>query len=288
MKTFLFLISLAILPYLSVRAQDLEFLGPGDRSGGVGLALDVSGGVVSVAKVVDNSPAAASKQIHEGDRIIAVGEEEQPTQPLTGKSLQECVSLIRGAMGSQVRLTVLPQNAPESEAREVMLTRDDLQNPLGLALDAPLFKAGTPAPDLRYVRLSDGKMVSLADLRGKTVVLEFWATWCTPCQTAMADMQQTAAKLAANKDQVEFLTISIDGDADPAKNAAVLEKVRAHVKEKGWSQTTQGWSSLENRSNWHLSAVPTLYVIGPDGKITVADPREIDDAITRLLKSGGK
>lgn len=69
----------------------------------------------------------------------------------------------------------------------------DLQSP---ASEAQL-KIGEPAPDFTLLDL-DGKQVSLSDYRGKVVLLNFWATWCTPCRAEMPDLQRTYDNL---KDQ---------------------------------------------------------------------------------------
>jgi thiol-disulfide isomerase/thioredoxin len=50
---------------------------------------------------------------------------------------------------------------------------------------------GEPAPDFEYT-LSDGTTHKLSDLRGKKVLLNFWATWCEPCRSEMPDLQQAA------------------------------------------------------------------------------------------------
>ena len=49
---------------------------------------------------------------------------------------------------------------------------------------------GTLAPDFTLARLSDGKPVRLADLRGHVVLLNFWATWCSPCTVEMPSIQE--------------------------------------------------------------------------------------------------
>src|ERR1700745_3620640 len=69
---------------------------------------------------------------------------------------------------------------------------------------------GNPAPDFT-VQDADRKVV-LRDLRGKIVVLNFWATWCPPCVEEMPSLVKLQQQL---KDKgVEVLAVSIDADAD--------------------------------------------------------------------------
>src|SRR5689334_17357286 len=71
-----------------------------------------------------------------------------------------------------------------------------------------------PAP--AFVRTSlDHKNVDLAGLRGRVVLLNFWATWCAPCQTEMPRFVQWQQQYKANG--LSILAISMDDDAEPVK-----------------------------------------------------------------------
>jgi thiol-disulfide isomerase/thioredoxin len=266
-----------------------QFAPPADQNtAGIGIALGVADGALYVSKVMPDSPAAASKQIHEGDRLLAVGQGEDPAVSLVGKTMEECVLLVRGAAGSRVRLTVSPEGAAASQARDVLLTRDDILNPLGLALDATLLKVGTPAPELRYARLSDGKATTLSDAhRGHVVVVQFWATWSAPAQQAVTAMQKIAATHTNQKDKVAFVAVSIDGDSTTASTTTgVLDKVSAHVKKMQWPHTENGWASVEGRSDWYIGSVPLIYVISADGTILAADLSlsKVDEFLSSVMR----
>lgn len=80
------------------------------------------------------------------------------------------------------------------------------------ALGTPL--VGRPAPDL-VVRTFDGQRVGLGEMRGRPVVLNFWASWCAPCRTEMPVLSQSAK---AHSGQVGFLGVDVR-DSDGAARA---------------------------------------------------------------------
>ena len=103
----------------------------------------------------------------------------------------------------------------------------------------------------------DGKTVSFADLRGKVVLVNFWATWCPPCRAEIPDLVALQDKY---RDKLVVIGISEDEDATPAQVKAfgVERKVNYPIvmKTPELAKIFKG-----------VSALPTTFVIDPEGKI---------------------
>jgi peroxiredoxin len=80
----------------------------------------------------------------------------------------------------------------------------------GVPTEPPIGR-GSPAPEFSLARLGDGGPVRLGDLRGRVVLVNFWATWCKPCEDEMPAMQRLYEALAGPG--FELLAISVDEDA---------------------------------------------------------------------------
>lgn len=117
---------------------------------------------------------------------------------------------------------------------------------------------GSDAPDFTQNDVN-GKPVSLSDFKGKYVLVEFWASWCSPCR---AESPNLLKQYAIYKEKgFEILGVSVDHD-----KAKWLEA----VKKDGltWPQVSdlKGWES-DARKVYGISGVPANFLIGPDGKI---------------------
>jgi len=123
-------------------------------------------------------------------------------------------------------------------------------------------KPGFPAPPLGFTRVFGAPAAAktdLASLRGKVVVLEFWATWCSPC---VADIP-VLNSLAASLDPAKVQFISID-DEDPA----LVERFLAKHPISGWVGLDTTGKTLET---YGVLQRPTTIVIGPDGRVATTD-----------------
>jgi peroxiredoxin len=140
-------------------------------------------------------------------------------------------------------------------------------------------KAGDVAPDFS-VKTIDGQPFKLSDFRGKYVLLDFWATWCGPCVEEMPNLKTTYDTFGKD---ARFVMISLS--LDP--NRASPEKF---VKDNGigWTQVFLGeWSKDVVTPNYGVFGIPTIFLIGPDGKVLAADLQgpTIKEAVAAALAS---
>jgi peroxiredoxin len=133
--------------------------------------------------------------------------------------------------------------------------------------DAIKHAVNQPAP-LFTLKDVNGSNVSLADLKGKVVVMDFWATWCGPCKASFPSMQMAVNKYKDDPN-VKFVFIHTweKGEGDPVKNAksyVVDNKYSFHVLMDLRDPATK---LSEVAGLYKVSGIPTKIVIDPNGNI---------------------
>ncbi|HDX9708364.1 redoxin domain-containing protein [Bacillus cereus] len=118
---------------------------------------------------------------------------------------------------------------------------------------------GKSAPDFTLTKL-DGTNVKLSDLKGKKVILNFWATWCGPCQQEMPDME---AFYKEHKENVEILAVNYT----PSEKGGGEEKVSNFAKKKGITFPILLDKNIDVTTAYKVITIPTSYFIDTKGVI---------------------
>lgn len=123
------------------------------------------------------------------------------------------------------------------------------------AESAPKDILGSKAPDFRLESVSGGKL-ELADLRGKVVLLDFWAVWCGPCQQSMPFFQKLQDEYGPKG--LEVVGLHVD-DRMPS-----TDEVKAYLHERGIHYKNLV-STMEVDDGFQIYAMPTSYLLDRDG-----------------------
>lgn len=135
--------------------------------------------------------------------------------------------------------------------------------------------------ELKFQDAITGTKISMKDLKGQVVVIDYWATWCGPCVREMPHMKELYAKY--HDEGVQFIGISLDRTEDKGG----LEALKKYVNEKEipWPQYYQGnyWSS-EFSTSWGINLIPALFIIDKNGNLKSVQARgKLEKLIPELL-----
>jgi len=138
-------------------------------------------------------------------------------------------------------------------------------------------QAGAEAPQIDAVAL-DGRRVSLADLRGKVVLIDFWATWCRPCVQEIPHVREAYERY--NAEGFEVIGVSLDRQRQDLESFIARQRL-------AWPQILEA----ENRgagqpsSVYGVRAIPHTVLVGRDGRIVATDLRgsSLSSAVAKAL-----
>ena len=137
--------------------------------------------------------------------------------------------------------------------------------------------AGDPAPAFDLPRVGGGKPISLASLQGKPVYLNFFASWCAPCNEEAPSIENLTKKYRSRG----LVTVGVDEQEDPSKGLDFLKK-------HGIAYPAVSDEDGKMGNEYGALGLPVHVFIDRSGKISTyrlgeMDPSEIDAAIQKIL-----
>ena len=141
-----------------------------------------------------------------------------------------------------------------------------------------LIQVGMPAPEISLAG-PDGKVRSLSSLKGKVVLLDFWASWCGPCRKANPHVVETYKKY--NSKGFDVFSVSLDRPDGKEKWIQAIKQDGllwdSHVSDLKW------WDSAP-AATYGVRAIPKTFLIGRDGKIVAVNPRNnLEEELLKVL-----
>jgi peroxiredoxin len=176
-------------------------------------------------------------------------------------------------------LETVAQNSPAEKARPLLesVVKGTGSADLKSAAQAQLDKmdaVGRPV-DLKFTAV-DGRSVDVSQLKGKVVLIDFWATWCGPCVGEVPNVKKTYDQFHSKG--FEIVGISLDKDKDTLKKFTADHKME-------WPQFFDGlfWQN-KYAKQYGIESIPTMWLVDKKGKLRTMNAREdLEGGVQKLM-----
>lgn len=211
-----------------------------------------------------------NKQIHEIETEQKVSKSQSPLKTVLLAVLAVAVfvgiyflynSLSQGNLDKVQSGQTLQSQAPSDQAETATTSAAVDMDASSAAESADSSSAPDySAPEINIVDL-DGKAISLADFKGKTVILNFWASWCPPCKAEFPDFQKFY-ETTKDAEDVAMVLVNLLGS-----NGETAEKANAFITENNYTVPYYFDVNGESATTYQIKYIPTTYIITPGGEL---------------------
>lgn len=167
--------------------------------------------------------------------------------------------------------------------RQLQIDFDDAFNVVDYATSQ-----ASPPPEITADEWIDGQPVKLAELRGRVVLLDFWATWCGPCRETLPRFQKLH-EAYKDKGLVVLGLTNFEGQAEgkPLTRARELDYLREFKKRYGLTYGFAVSDDENNNRNYTVSSIPTTFLLDRRGVvrfISIGSSEEEEAALNKMIK----
>jgi thiol-disulfide isomerase/thioredoxin len=249
-----------------------------------GIAADTSGVASELKAVIDKiqtklragerTEAALAPELKEFDALVAKhkGEKSDEVAQIVYMEAVLYKQVLKNDEKGDALMAQLQKDFPDSKPAQQMKKQAEAEKVRAALVEGAKF------PDFEVKDLSD-KPLSIANYKGKVVLLDFWATWCGPCKAELPNVIKTYE--AHHKDGFEIIGISLDRDKD-------RETLVSFIKEKNmsWPQYFDGgfWTN-KLAVKYGVNSIPATYLLDGQGNIIGKNLRgeKLEEAVSKAL-----